>query len=560
MNFVEEPNTTRTFHTNLETLSTSDEILLQNCATLLSKVERNIFAYYQANKKVTCDKFLTKFGITVRHYNGCNIEIQGLIASNLSNLKNHIAELKIQIKTLEKVIDKIEDQKKPNRFKLHYKKRKLYNKKQKLSKLEEDLKNKKVRVAFGSKKLFQAQHNLKENGYSSKKEWYQDWFQARNKQFFIVGCKSESWGNQNCQLIEKEDQKFDLFLRLPDAFVNNNQSKILHLKDIRFPYGYEAISAAVSINTERQKTKVKDRSKSQGQALSFRFYKNDNQQWKLFVMTDIQKPELISKKDLGRLGIDINENHLAATEMDRFGNLVKTQSFSLVTYGKSSDQTLAIIGDVSKEIIKWAKAVQKPIVLEKLDFKDKKAQLEKTSSKQARQLSSFAYSAIKRIISSRAFREGIEVDYVNPAYTSFIGKAKFQIPYGLTSHQSAALVIGRRSMRLSEKPLKSESIVLTKDTEIYNTLSLPVRKMSRHVWSWWRKFYQQFQSAVVPQHRAKILFRSSSRTKLQNIVVESTRCDEKSSMFLGEIPKRSYQNCSGSDEKLTLPKDFLGKV
>jgi hypothetical protein len=65
---------------------------------------------------------------------------------------------------------------------------------------------------------------------------------------------------------------------------------------------------------------------------------------------------------------------------------------------------------------------------------------------------------------------------------------------------------------------------------------------------------------AAPQHRAQLLLRSSSRMKLQSTVAESTRCDEKSSLFLGEIPKRSYQNCSGSDEKLTLPKDFLDEV
>jgi IS605 OrfB family transposase len=528
----EELNPTRTFHTLLENVSSLDDVLLQDCAAIFSKVERSIFASYQADRKDIKSSFLTKFGVTARHFNGCKAEVQGLIASNLSNLQNHVSELKIQIKTLEGTIAKIEAREKPNAFKLHHKKRRLANKKQKLVQLEADKKAGKVRVAFGSKKLFQAQYNLKENGYASKTDWDQDWFQARNKQFFLLGSKDESWGNQSCQLIEKEDQKFDLFLRLPDALVDAKQPKILHLKDIRFPYGYEAISAAVASNLERSETKDKALKKELGQALSFRFYKEAVGRWKLFVMTDLQEPEWISKKNLGRLGIDINEDHLAVTEMDRFGNPIKAQSFPLVTYGKSSGQARALIGDVAKEIIEWAKAVHKPIVLEKLDFKDKKAQLEKASPKRARQLSSFAYSAIRRIISSRAYREGIEVDYVNPAFTSFIGRAKFQILYGLTSHQAAALVIGRRSMRLSEKPLTSPSVTLTEGTKIHGTLTLPVRKMSKHVWSWWGRLSRQFQSAVVPQHRAQSLLRSPSRMKLQSIVVESTRRDEKSSVVL----------------------------
>lgn len=147
------------------------------------------------------------------------------------------------------------------------------------------------------------------------------------------------------------------------------------------------------------------------------------------------------------------------------------------------------------------------------------------SPKYARMLSSFAYSAVDRIVRSRAFKEGIQVLAVNPAFTSLIGRLKFSERYGLTVHQSAALVIGRRSMGLSERPPKPSKLELRIGTKIHGTLSLPVRiAMTRgqkpwHVWSWWRGASKAFQSAVEPHHRALVEIRRS--------VIRKNGCSER---------------------------------
>ncbi|GAB6157471.1 hypothetical protein JCM39194_06710 [Desulfotomaculum varum] len=46
----------------------------------------------------------------------------------------------------------------------------------------------------------------------------------------------------------------------------------------------------------------------------------------------------------------------------------------------------------------------------------------------------------------RAFREGVPVIKVKPAFTSVIGILKYQQQYGLSNHQAAALVIARRGL------------------------------------------------------------------------------------------------------------------
>ena len=57
-------------------------------------------------------------------------------------------------------------------------------------------------------------------------------------------------------------------------------------------------------------------------------------------------------------------------------------------------------------------------MIERLDFKRKKAQLEGESRRYSRMLSSFSYGKIKAYFISRGHRNGVEVFQVNPAYSS----------------------------------------------------------------------------------------------------------------------------------------------
>ena len=151
--------------------------------------------------------------------------------------------------------------------------------------------------------------------------------------------------NQSCSATLQEDGSLLLRLRLPDSL---NQGKYLEIPNITFAYGQETILAALQSCKDRVSlTKQKDPNYiHHGQALSYRF-KRDKKGWRVFVSTEQKEPKWITSKDLGAIGVDINADHLAIVETDRFGNPIKHKSISLVTYGKKSDQTLAIIGDTA---------------------------------------------------------------------------------------------------------------------------------------------------------------------------------------------------------------------
>jgi hypothetical protein len=157
--------------------------------------------------------------------------------------------------------------------------------------------------------------------------------------------------------------------------------------------------------------------------------------------------------------------------------------------------------------------------MEKLDFQKKKSALEKQSPKYARMLSSLAYTQIQTMIRARAFDAGIEVMEVNSAYTSVIGQYKFSSRYGMSRHNAAALVIGRRSMGFGE----------SLPSQLHGTLPLPVRNRSRHVWSKWAAVSRKASAAHVARRRS-----GPSRSSPSPAFEQCMACDQ--SVWAGEIP------------------------
>ena len=100
----------------------------------------------------------------------------------------------------------------------------------------------------------------------------------------------------------------------------------------------------------------------------------------------------------------------------------------LVIYGKSQHLAGARKGDAVASVVRYARNAGKPIVIEKLDFRQKKAVLEGESRKYSRGLSSFACGKVKTYFISRGHRQGVEVHRVSPAFSSVIGRVAPELP------------------------------------------------------------------------------------------------------------------------------------
>jgi IS605 OrfB family transposase len=504
------PNSkTFTYQTRIWVDTTQNDFLLAT-SSLLSKVERKLLFEHNNGNNILKLKsaFLKKYQITARQFNAIRINLQGKIASIEALREDYISDTKHKIKKTIKTIKYLTKLKNKTNFqanKLHQKKRLLVRLDDKLKRLIKDKKDNIIRICFGGKKLFKKQFHLEENGYDNHQQWQLDWRNVRNSQFYLIGSKDETMGNQSCIATVNDDDTINLRIRAPD-YLQEQFGKFVTINNIKLHYGQQEILEAIGNNLRRnqlQKVSMRrihgDKYQAFGQAINYRFVK-DGKGWKLFITVDKQVNKINSYKELGAIGVDINISHLAVSETDRFGNIVNSFNVKFNTYGKSKEQAKAIIGDGVKVVVDYANNKQKPIILERLNFQQKKRDLEQTSAKRARLLSSFAYSTIISMLKSRAFRFGIETYQVNPAYSSLIGRVKFGRIYKISIHQAAAMVIARRFYGFSERlPRCCNNIPDNKGGRV--TLSRLVQIAGRHVWHSWAKVLKELKAAHVEQYQ-----------------------------------------------------------
>ena len=308
----------------------------------------------------------------------------------------------------------------------------------------------KTPICFGGRKLLK-ERQASTNG-SAIEDWKKRWHEARHREFLLVGSHDESWGCQNAQLSPSEqDDAYQIKLLVPHQLRATFGTSI-DIDHLQFKHGKAYIAKAVWRNQVNKHDKT-----IKGQALSFRF-KRDKKGWRLLVSVEVtgptQQADWIDDYQ-GVIGVDINPDHLAVVEMDRNGNPLQHRTFDLPLHYKNEAQRAAVIGDTVRDLMDFAVQQGKAVVIEKLDFQQKKRQYQKQDHPQyARMLNAFAYGKIKDLIETQSIKRGICLYKVNPAYTSLLGRMKYRDRHGFSDHHAAALVIGRRHYGFQEKPPK----------------------------------------------------------------------------------------------------------
>ena len=495
-----------TYHTRVREYAGTDreagDAALSAYGELYGRVERKLFAEVAAGQSAPSLKseYLQRYGIPARVFNGVRVSLEGKVASVKEQQKLQLDSLGRRMARAER---QIADAAERGRWdQVHQKRRRLANLRHRLAALEADVAEGRVRICFGSKKLWRKQHHLEANGYSSHEEWLTDWREARSDEFFVLGSRDEMAGCQLCVAAVADYGTLTLRLRLPDCLADQ-YGKYLTIEGVRFSYGHEQVLAALGSNADyarrrRQHGEQAARATTLGQAISYRF-KRDDKGWRVFATTAMMDVPVVTDQRRGAIGVDLNADHLAVCETDASGNYVNAFSVPLVTYGKSNHQAEAIIGDAVANVVAYAREVGKPIVIEKLDFRQKKASLEGESRTYSRMLSSFSYGKFKAYFLSRGYREGVEVHQVNPAFSSVIGRVKFMERYGLSVHQAAALVLARRLLGCSERIPRRRVCPVGNGVQV--AFTVPVRKRVKHVWTYWGAISGQLRPALAAQHR-----------------------------------------------------------
>ena len=471
-------------------------------AALYGKVQHKLFAVVAAGESAVSKKsaYIEKHGIPARLFNAARVTLDGKVSAVRESQLVQLDSQRRRVSRAEKQV--LEAEQGCQWRQVHGKRRRLSNLKFRLSGLEADLAAGRVRLCFGSRKLWRKQYDLKANGYGSHEAWLEEWRDVRSNEFFVLGSRDETAGCQLCVASVNDDGTLTLRLRMPDGLAGRH-GKYLVVPSVRFAYGHDVVLAALGSNTEyavyrREHGEKAARVTALGQAISYRF-KRDAKGWRVFATTELPEVEVTTDRRRGAIGVDLNADHLAVAETDASGNYLNAWRVPLVTYGKRHHQAEALIGDAVASVVEYARGAGKPLVVEKLDFRQKKAVLEGESRRYSRMLSGFSYGKIKAYFLSRGYREGVEIIEVNPAYSSVVGRVKFMERYGLTVHQAAALVLARRLLGCSERIPRRW--VCPVGSGVYVAFTVPVRKRVKHVWTYWGAIAGQLRPALAAQHR-----------------------------------------------------------
>ena len=494
-------------------------------AALYGTVERTLFARMcaGADRGVLKSSMCAQWGITARQYNAISFGVKGKIDAIKERRVGLLRELKQRIDAAERVLKELAkhppcdtlDRRRTRRFEIHQKKRRLASLRCRLAAMAADHQAGRVRIAFGSKKLFRAQFDLASNGYCKNDDcaqmaWRADWIAARCSQFMVMGSKDETAGCQGCVATPGVDGSIALRLRLPDSVAEGLAStgigKHLLLTDIRFAYGHDEIVAAIRSSSsgataaaEQLRTNLKVARRLTGTAITYRFVR-DRKGWRVFVTVAVPTRAMTSSATIGAIGVDINADHLAVSETDRFGNLIRAWKLATPLYGKRSEQRRAIFGDQAVSIGRIASTAGKPVVIERLDFAQKKTVLETVDRRRSRQITALGYAMAASMLKAACFRAGVAVIEVKAAYTSVIGAINFAQRFGISIHQGAAFAIARRGLGLHERPVRRVGIVPTRDGG-HVAFDLPARNRSKHVWSFWAASRSRLSAALVEHYR-----------------------------------------------------------
>ena len=497
---------TRSYQTRIAVYAGIDrsvgDAALSAYAALYGKVQHKLFADVAAGRSAVLKKseYIEKHGIPARMFNAVRITLDGKVSAVREAQRLRMDGLERRIAPGERQVAEAEEQGRWQQ--VHQKRRRLANLRSRLAGLEADIAAGRVRLCFGSKKLWRKQYDLKANGYGSPEAWLEEWRDVRSNEFFVLGSRDETAGCQLCVTSIADDGTLTLRLRMPDGLAGLH-GKYLVVPNVRFAYGHEQVLAALQSNADyvahrREHGDKAARATALGQAISYRF-KRDAKGWRVFATTELPELEITTDRWRGAIGVDLNADHVAVAETDSSGNYVNAWRVPLVTYGKNTNQAEALIGDAVASVVQYAREVGKPIVIEKLDFRQKKAVLEGESRKYSRMLSSFAYGKVKAYFLSRGYREGVEIIEVNLAYSSVIGRVKFMERYGLTVNQAAGLVLARRLLGCSERIPRRWVCPVGNGVQV--AFTVPVRKRVKHVWTYWGAVLGQLRPALAAQHR-----------------------------------------------------------
>lgn len=347
----------------------------------------------------------------------------------------------------------------------------LKSHKSRLFSLQKQLSTGKFTVCFGSKKLMRqfnnslaisrTESNFREVRdaaaleYQNKKE---EWQLKRDSELFYEGHANQFAGNQKIKLVPNCDNTFTLKVAVPSRLKKQIGSSSLDIMNFNFG-GIRRIedlcTALKPIYISSGKTRANG---TQGTRKAVEYPVTHRLKLvkvasiigvQLITTIKLNKAPIVTSRLNGAIGVDFNQNCLDWTRIDYYGNYLESGTIATVTQDKRTTQTYDILSKAISQLIELALKYKVPLVFEDLAFKNRN--LKTKSKKFARMASNLPFAKVRELIEQKAFRKGVEVKFVNPAFSSIIGLYKYMVNYGLNSGTAGGMVIARRGLGFKEK-------------------------------------------------------------------------------------------------------------
>ena len=141
-------------------------------------------------------EYIEEHGIPARLFNVARITLGGKVSAVRESQLLQLDSLRRRVSRAEKQVDQAEQECQWRQ--VHGERWRLASLKSWRSGLEADIAASRVRLCFGSRKLWRRQHDLAANGSASREAWLEDWRAARSDECFVLGSRDETAGCQLC--------------------------------------------------------------------------------------------------------------------------------------------------------------------------------------------------------------------------------------------------------------------------------------------------------------------------------------------------------------------------
>lgn len=211
---------------------------------------------------------------------------------------------------------------------------------------------------------------------------------------------------------------------------------------------------------------------------TIRIIRGEDNRFRVYITFDLPVPDAKIGFENGAVGVDLNPSGQALVGTNSQGQFIQKEWLGTpeLQYSRRGRRDW-LIWDTAHQIVDLAEQLQKGVVLEGLNFKrDGKSYGRKLN----RIFNNFTYRRLIQAIERVCLKRGVDLKFINPAFTSFIGKKKYQKVYKfLVVHEAAAYVIARRGQGFKEVP---------KGSLREKALELLERRRGKnlHLWSLWR--------------------------------------------------------------------------